>query len=157
MMKNNAIVYLDNFQFVLPVKDNKSLQSQIEAKISKKISNRGIFHMVKGVDKVSDNEFIKPVKNKTNIFFLNLLLLVANYKNIEIPENEYSNDVIVSWLEEVTNLDLKGNKLELIENKIYSFMIKNEDEQVRITENQAEKLESNFFSLEWVKNKDKEI
>lgn len=157
MMKNNAIVYLDNFQFVLPVKDNKSLQGQIEVKISKKISNRGIFHMVKGVDKVSDNEFIKPVKNKTNIFFLNLLLLVANYKNIEIPENEYSNDVIVSWLEEVTNLDLKGNKLELIENKIYSFMIKNEDEQVRTTENQAEKLESNFFSLEWVKNKDKEI
>lgn len=113
--------------------------------------------MVKGVDKVSDNEFIKPVKNKTNIFFLNLLLLVANYKNIEIPDNEYSNDVIVSWLEEVTNLDLKENKLELIENKIYSFMIKNENKQVRTTENQAEKLESNFFSLEWVKNKDKEI
>jgi len=160
MKKNEAIIYIGTDKFHLPVNDNKELQLQIESKLSKKISNRGIFHMLKGVDRIEENDFIRPVKNKTNIFFLNLMLLIAQNRDIEIPENDYDNDVIISWLEEATQLDLKGKNLELIENKVYSLIIKNEgfiESKPEIPENQESKVESNFFSLDWIKSKNKEI
>lgn len=162
MKKNEVIAHIGTEKFNLPLNNNKELQLEIEKKLSKKIPKRELFHMVKPVDRIENNDFIKPVKNKTNIFFLNLMLLISKNKDIEIPENDYDNDVIISWLEKATKLELKEKQFELVENQVYSLILKKEGfsenkPENQISENQESEVEENFFSLDWVKSKNKEI
>lgn len=148
-------VYIKKNMFHLPGKQDK-LSEQIEITLNKKI-DRAKFSKLYPIDAV-DHENILIEKQHTNIFLLNLLLLVLNQNKKSITRSEYYNDsFIVSSLEEETGLNLKGVPFETLEVEINNYL---NPQKIKIEEKEGEKesfLNNIEFSLDWLKKAQKEL
>lgn len=106
------------------------------------------------VSKVEGNNNIKIEKQKTNIFLLNLLLLVYKKQNCAITEEIPCNDMtIIEKLKELTKLEIPS-LFEEIEKSILDFLNDNETTSDNETE-QCEIKKDDYevkFTLEWVKS-----
>lgn len=65
--------------FHLPTLDNQILEAQVEQELNIKVDKSQIFKLYP-LTKIEDNENILIEKQRTNIFLLNLLLMVLNHK-----------------------------------------------------------------------------
>ncbi|MEW5208049.1 hypothetical protein, partial [Bacillus cereus] len=116
------------------------------------------------------NENILIKKQHTNIFLLNLLLLVLNHnkKNIAVQEY-YNNECIISKLEEETNLELKNIPFDNLEKNIMAYLTSSNldepsevidmlDQMIKANENKEDSaLENVEFSLDWLEKAQKEL
>lgn len=152
--------YIKNHMFHLPMKQIALLE-QVEHALNKKVDKSTIAKL-NPVTKIEDNENILIEQQHTNIFLLNLLLLVLNHNKKDITEQAYyNNSFIISRLEEETGLNLKLT-YEGIEKEVGNYLtptpdipqaeINNEDE---VEEEEEEKknsyLDNVEFSLNWLK------
>ena len=143
--------------FHLPMLQNE-LQNQVEEAFKKiERSNAGKIYPL---TKIEENENILVEKQRTNIFLLNLLLLVINHNQSEFTDKFYCNEEnIILRLEEETGLELKGIPFEGVEKEIDHFLnpstTTNQVKEVKSEENSF--LGNVHFSLEWLKGARKEL
>lgn len=166
-------VYIKRHLFHLPVLKSDGLLERVEEALGKENINKENFEKLYPLTKIEENENILVEKQNTNIFLLNLLLLVLNHKEKEITEQEYYNkDLIISKLEEETNLDLQGLPFEVLEKKIEKYLYSIETEggtEIKVSSGLhdgpevSEKvkeysyLENVTFSIEWLKGAQHEL
>ncbi|WP_253207842.1 hypothetical protein [Bacillus cereus] len=107
--------YIKKHMFHLPTLNNQILEMQVVQALNIKVDKSRISKLYP-LTKIEDNENILIKKQHTNIFLLNLLLLVLNHnkKNIAVQEY-YNNECIISKLEEETNLELKNIPFDNLE------------------------------------------
>ena len=147
-------VILAKKEFKLPQKNNTKLCEEIEKQLNITIKKRAAFEKINDITEIIDTPEILIANQKTNIFLLNLLLLTANIKNIEIQNNSYNNNTIIDNLEKMTGIQLQGIPFELLEKKVESCLIKlkgkpvNQKEEVEKTSSVLDKVE---YSLGWLK------
>lgn len=147
--------------FHLPMKE-KELFDQVQMALKKDI-NKSTIAKTYPLTKIEDNENILIEKQNTNIFLLNLLLLVLNHNTKEITHQEYYNEsLIIRKLEEETRLELSIFPFEVIEKEVENFL--NSSSAVKqVTSNNESKretesfLENVQFSVEWLKGAQKEL
>lgn len=166
--------YIKRHMFHLPMKYNE-LVERVEKALNKENINKENFHKTFPLTKIEENDNIIVERQNTNIFLLNLLLWVLNHNNKEITEQEYYNEeLIVSKLEEETQLELKGLPFDAVENEVEKYLnpppdqTKMEAESEPETGSQAELetgeeakgfsyLENVTFSVEWLKGAQQEL
>lgn len=153
--------YIKKHMFHLPMKE-KELFDQVQMALKKDI-NKSTIAKTYPLTKIEDNENILIEKQNTNIFLLNLLLLVLNHNTKEITHQEYYNEsLIIRKLEEETRLELSIFPFEVIEKEVENFL--NSSSAVKqVTSNNESKretesfLENVQFSVEWLKGAQKEL
>ncbi|EJR49991.1 hypothetical protein IIO_06587 [Bacillus cereus VD115] len=159
--------YIKKHMFHLPTLDNQILETQVEQALNKKIDKASVSKLYP-LTKIEDNENILIEKQRTNIFLLNLLLLVLNHNEKKITVQEYYNDVfIISKLEEETNLELENLPFDNLEKNIMGYITSsNTDEpsvvikmldQVIKENKEGSALENVEFSLNWLEKAQKEL
>ncbi|EJS45072.1 hypothetical protein ICG_06068 [Bacillus cereus BAG1X1-3] len=159
--------YIKKHMFHLPTLDNQILEAQVEQALNKKIDKSSVSKLYP-LTKIEDNENILIEKQRTNIFLLNLLLLVLNQKEKDITVQEYYNDVfITSKLEEETSLILEHLSFDELEKNIMEYLTSSEtDEPSEVIEMLDQMIEENKegsvfenveFSLNWLEKAQKEL
>lgn len=161
--------YLKRHMFHLPMKEEELLR-QVEEALNKKDINKSMIHKIHAITKIEDNENILIERQNTNIFLLNLLLLVLNHKGKEITEKEYYNEkLIIEKLEEETQLPLKGLPFEGVEDEVNKYLNppSNETKVEPISEEKTTEtkestgnhsfLENVQFSVDWLKRAQQEL
>ncbi|HDX9655297.1 TPA: hypothetical protein ROY23_005876 [Bacillus wiedmannii] len=163
--------YIKKHMFHLPTLDNQILETQVEQALNKKIDKSSVSKLYP-LTKIEDNENILIEKQRTNIFLLNLLLLVLNRNEKDITVQEYYNDVfITSKLEEETNLILEHLSFDELEKNIMEYVTyseTNEPSEViteviemldqMVEENEEGSVFENVeFSLNWLEKAQKEL
>ena len=149
--------YIKREMFRLPM-DQNELQNQVEEAFKKiEKSNAGkIFPLTK----IEENENILVEKQRTNIFLLNLLLLVLNHNKSGFTDEFNCNEEnITSRLEEETGLDLKSITFDGVEKEVINFL---NPPTAPTTKNEVEKegfayLKNVQFSVDWLKGAQKEL
>lgn len=150
--------YIKKYMFHLPMEDGELL-NQVELALNKKVEKSNIAKL-NPLTKIEDNENILIEKQHTNIFLLNLLLMVLNHNQKDITDQEYYNDsFIVSKLEEETALDLKALPFEGVEKRINNYLNPSSDKPQNETESKKKDtyLENVQFNVNWLKEAQKEI
>lgn len=158
--------YIHKHMFHLPMQEDELLH-QVEEALNKKIVKASIAKL-NPLTKIEENENILIEKQRTNIFLLNLLLLVLNHNEKEITEPAYYDDeLILSRLEGETGVDVKALPFEEIEEVVSSYLHPSpngsQDELPSVTEGSGEKIkETSFlenvqFSVDWLKGAQKEL
>lgn len=159
--------YIKNHMFHLPM-EQEALLEQVEKALKRNIDKSNISKLYP-LTKIEDNENILVEKQHTNIFLLNLLLLVLNSKDIDIVVQEYFNDTfIISELENVTQLNFKSLPFEVIEKEVINYLNPNSENlmidvpqiELRGIENTEDKkscFENIQFSVNWIKEAQKEL
>ncbi|WP_242216448.1 hypothetical protein [Bacillus cereus group sp. BfR-BA-01351] len=163
--------YIKKHMFHLPTLDNQILETQVEQALNKKIDKSSVSKLYP-LTKIEDNENILIEKQRTNIFLLNLLLLVLNHKEKDITVQEYYNDVfITSKLEEETNLILEHLSFDELEKNVMEYLTSSETDEPSevitdvidmldqmIEENKEGSVFENVeFSLNWLEKAQKEL
>lgn len=159
--------YIKKHMFHLPTLDNQILETQVEQALNKKIDKSSVSKLYP-LTKIEDNENILIEKQRTNIFLLNLLLLVLNRKEKDITVQEYYNDVfITSKLEEETSLILEHLSFDELEKNIMEYLTSSEtNEPSKVIEMLDQMIEENKegsvfenveFSLNWLDKAQKEL
>ncbi|PFD20477.1 hypothetical protein [Bacillus cereus] len=159
--------YIKKHMFHLPTLDNQILETQIEQALNKKVDKSSVSKLYP-LTKIEDNENILIEKQRTNIFLLNLLLLVLNHNEKDITVQEYYNDVfIISRLEEETNLELENLPFDNLEKNIMGYITSsNTDEPSEVIEmldqmvkenKEGSAFENVEFSLNWLEKAQKEL
>ncbi|MGD6840577.1 hypothetical protein ACQCVL_29605 [Bacillus thuringiensis] len=163
--------YIKKHMFHLPTLDNQILEEQVEQALNKKVDKSRISKLYP-LTKIEDNENILIEKQHTNIFLLNLLLLVLNHNKKDITAQEYYNDVfITSKLEEETNLILEYLSFDELEKNIMEYVTSSETDEPSeviteviemldqmIEENEEGSVFKNVeFSLNWLEKAQKEL
>ena len=152
--------YLRRHMFHLPMKENELL-NQVEKELNKPV-NKSVFGKIYPVTKIEDNENILIEGQKTNIFLLNLLLLVLNHNETDITEPGYYNGTnIISRLEEETKLNLKG-PFEEVEKEVGNYLNPTSYTPQIETEKKEEKEKNPYlknveFRVGWLKGAQKEV
>ncbi|OQR53479.1 hypothetical protein [Bacillus sp. CDB3] len=143
--------YIREHLFKLPTKDNAILKEDIEKKFNKTINDGPEMGILYPLTKIEGNENIVIEKQKTNIFLLNLLLLVLkqNDKAITVKEN-YHDKFIILQLEQETSLKLQGMSFSDLEKKVMEYITPPTPSTPSILENVE-------FNLAWVKKAHKEL
>lgn len=167
--------YIKRYLFHLPITKSTDLLERVEEALGKKIINKENFEKLYPITKIEENNNISVEKQNTNIFLLNLLLLVLNHKEIEITEQEYFNkDLMISKLEEETNLELHGLPFDALETEIdkYLYPISEKAEtavqtqidtgsqaywKIKGKEQELSYLENVNFSVDWLKGAQQEL
>lgn len=159
--------YIKNHMFHLPM-EQEALLEQVEQALQRNIDKTTVSKLYP-LTKIEDNENILVEKQHTNIFLLNLLLLVLNSKGIEIAVQEYFNDpFIVSELENVTRLNFKSLPYEGIEKEVINYLNPDSEEQiVDIPQIEVEEIQNDEenrtcfdniqFNVNWLKEAQKEL
>ncbi|PFY44438.1 hypothetical protein [Bacillus toyonensis] len=159
--------YIKKHLFHLPTLDNQKLETQVEQELNIKVVKSQIFKLYP-LTKIEDNENILVEKQRTNIFLLNLLLLVLNHnKKGIIAQEYYNNEFIISKLEKETNLKLENIPFEDLEKDIMEYvnssrdkdnMSKSKVESNDKTESKNDSIFENVeFSLNWLSKAQKEL
>ncbi len=163
--------YIKKHMFHLPTLDNQILETQVEQALNKKIDKSSVSKLYP-LTKIEDNENILIEKQRTNIFLLNLLLLVLNHKEKDITVQEYYNDVfITSKLEEETSLILEHLSFDELEKNVMEYLTSSETDEPSevntdvinmldqmIEENKEGSVFENVeFSLNWLEKAQKEL
>ncbi|MED2752073.1 hypothetical protein P4278_30815 [Bacillus thuringiensis] len=161
--------YIKKHMFHLPTIDNQMLEAQVEQELNIKVDKSQIFKLYP-LTKIEDNENILIEKQRTNIFLLNLLLLVLNHNKKDITVQEYYNDgFIISKLEKETNLKLESIPFDNLEQKIMEYLpssdtkkpsevIKTTDQKEKVNESKKASIFENVeFSLDWLNKAQKEL
>lgn len=161
--------YIKKHMFHLPTKNNQILEAQVEQDLNIKVDKSQIFKLYP-LTKIEDNENILIEKQRTNIFLLNLLLLVLNHNEKDITvQAHYNNGFIISKLEEETNLKLENIPFDDLEKKIMEYLTSSDTEEppgVREMLDQMKKtnegkkasvFENVEFSLNWLNKAQKEL
>lgn len=161
--------YIKKHMFHLPTIDNQILKAQVEQELNIKVDKSQFFKLYP-LTKIEDNENILIEKQRTNIFLLNLLLLVLNHNKKDITVQEYYNDgFIISKLEEETNLKLESIPFENLEQKIMEYLpssdtkkpsevIETLDQKEKANESKKASIFENVeFSLDWLNKAQKEL
>lgn len=140
--------YIREHLFKLPTKDNAILKGAIEKKFNTTINDGSEMGIVYPLTKIEGNENIVIEKQKTNIFLLNLLLLVLkqNDKAITVKEN-YDDKFIILQLETETSLKLQDMSFSDLEKKVMEY----------VTPSTPSILENVEFNLAWVEKAHKEL
>lgn len=167
--------YIKSHLFHLPITKSEDLLERVEKALGKEDINKENFEKLYPLTKIEGNDNILVKKQNTNIFLLNLLLLVLNHKDKEITEQEYYNkDLMISKLEEETNLELQGQPFQALEKEIDKYLYPIPEElgtEVEIPgaselQNQLEAgweekeysyLENVTFSIGWLKGAQQEL
>lgn len=149
-------VILSKKEFKLPQQTNDKLSKEIEKKLSITIKKHESFEKFNEITEIMDTPEIVIANQKTNIFLLNLLLLTANSKGLEIQKKTYNNNTIIECLEELTGEKLQGMQFELIEKKVESYLIKlktnpTKEEKEEEAENATSVFDKVEYSLDWLK------
>lgn len=162
--------YIKKHMFHLPMKQEVLLE-QVEQALNKDVDKSSVAKL-NPLTKIEDNENILIEKQRTNIFLLNLLLLVLNHNGNDITEQEYYNDTfIISKLEEETELNLKALPFEGVEKEVYNYLkpiidksqiddnpqIDMKSEFETKSEEEFSYLENIQFSVNWLKGAQKEL
>lgn len=159
--------YIKKHMFHLPTLDNQILETQVEQALNKKVDKSSVSKLYP-LTKIEDNENILIEKQRTNIFLLNLLLLVLNHNEKDITVQEYYNDVfIISKLEEETNLELESLPFDSLEKNIMGYITSSDtDEPSEVIEmldqmvkenKEGSAFENVEFSLNWLEKAQKEL
>lgn len=163
--------YIKKHMFHLPTLDNQILETQVEQALNKQIDKSSVSKLYP-LTKIEDNENILIEKQRTNIFLLNLLLLVLNRKEKDITVQEYYNDVfITSKLEEETSLILEHLSFDELEKNVMEYLTSSETDEPSeviteviemldqmIEENKEGSVFENVeFSLNWLEKAQKEL
>ncbi|PET96722.1 hypothetical protein CN527_20935 [Bacillus cereus] len=159
--------YIKKHMFHLPTLDNQILETQVEQALNKKIDKASVSKLYP-LTKIEDDENILIEKQRTNIFLLNLLLLVLNHNEKNITVQEYYNDVfIISKLEEETNLELENLPFDNLEKNIMGYITSSDTDEPSVVikmldqvvkENkEGSALENVEFSLNWLEKAQKEL
>lgn len=150
--------YIKKHMFHLPMEESELL-NQVELALNKNVDKSNVAKL-NPLTKIEDNENILIEKQHTNIFLLNLLLMVLNHNKKDITEQEYYNDsFIISRLEEETELSLKALPLEGVEKEVSNYLNPTSDKPQTETKNEEKNsyLENVQFSIHWLKGAQKEI
>ncbi|PGC41173.1 hypothetical protein [Bacillus pseudomycoides] len=161
--------YIKKHMFHLPTKNNQILVAQVEQDLNIKVDKSQIFKLYP-LTKIEDNENILIEKQRTNIFLLNLLLLVLNHNEKDITvQAHYNNGFITSKLEEETNLKLENIPFDDLEQKIMEYLTSSDTEEPseviemldQMKKTNESKKDSVFekveFSLDWLNKAQKEL
>ncbi|MBJ8113664.1 hypothetical protein JDS99_29475 [Bacillus cereus group sp. N6] len=155
--------YIKKHLFHLPTLDNQKLETQVEQELNIEVDKSQIFKLYP-LTKIEDNENILVEKQRTNIFLLNLLLLVLNHnKKGIIAQEYYNNEFIISKLEKETNLKLKNIPFENVEKDIMEYVNPscNKDNMSELNDKTESENDSIFenveFSLNWLSRAQKEL
>ncbi|MGE1217698.1 hypothetical protein [Bacillus toyonensis] len=161
--------YIKKHMFHLPTLDNQILEAQVEQDLNIKVDKSQVFKLYP-LTKIEDNENILIEKQRTNIFLLNLLLMVLNHNKKDITVQEYyNNGFIISKLEEETNLKLENVPFDDLEKNIMEYLKSpdaeepsevNEmlDQMIKANESKkASVFENVEFSLNWLNKAQKEL
>lgn len=155
--------YIKKHMFHLPTQNNEQLEKQVEQELNIRVDKSQIFKLYP-LTKIEDNENIVVEKQHTNIFLLNLLLLVLNHnKKGIIAQEYYNNEFIISKLEKETNLNLKNIPFENVEKDIMEYVkpSSNKDNMSESNDKTESKNDSIFenveFSLNWLSRAQKEL
>lgn len=167
--------YIKRHLFHLPISEMDVLLDRVEEALGKENINKENFEKLYPLTKIEENENILVEKQNTNIFLLNLLLLVLNHKEKEITEQEYYNkDLMISKLEEETHLELQGLPFEALEKEIDEYLHPISEKTETAAETQVDTgsqdepetgekekeysyLENVTFSVEWLKGAQQEL
>lgn len=150
--------YIKKHMFHLPMEESELL-NQVELALNKNVDKSSVAKL-NPLTKIEDNENILIEKQHTNIFLLNLLLMVLNHNKQDITDQEYYNDsFIISRLEEETDLSLKALPLEGVEKEVSNYLNPTSDKPQTETKNEEKNsyLENVQFSVNWLKGAQKEI
>ncbi|PFT67300.1 hypothetical protein COK81_34720 [Bacillus thuringiensis] len=159
--------YIKKHMFHLPTQNNEQLEKQVEQELNIKIDKSQIFKLYP-LTKIEDNENILVENQRTNIFLLNLLLLVLNHnKKGIIAQEYYNNGFIISNLEKETNLKLENIPFDDLEKGIMEYinpscnkenMSKSKIESNDKTESKKDSIFENVeFNLNWLSRAQKEL
>lgn len=149
--------YIKREMFRLPM-DQDKLQNQVKEAFKQEIEKSDI-EKYYPLTKVEENENILVEKQQTNIFLLNLLLLVLNQRKTGFTNDFYCNEEnIRTRLEEEIGLD-KGARFEKVEKEVINFLNPSTSPE---TKNEVEKegysyLTNVQFSVGWLKGAQKEL
>lgn len=150
--------YIKKHMFHLPMEESELL-NQVELALNKNVDKSNVAKL-NPLTKIEDNENILIEKQHTNIFLLNLLLMVLNHNKKDITDQEYYNDsFIISRLEEETELSLKALPLEGVEKEVSKYLNPTFNKPQTETKNEIKNsyLENVQFSVNWLKGAQKEI
>lgn len=150
--------YIKKHMFHLPMKQ-EALLEQVEQSLNKDVDKSSIAKL-NPLTKIEDNVNILIEKQRTNIFLLNLLLLVLNHNENDITDQEYYNDsFIISKLEEETELSLNALPFEGVENEVHNYLSPTSDKpQIETkSEEKFSYLRNIQFSVDWLKGAQKEL
>ncbi|MEH7153914.1 hypothetical protein V7095_26780 [Bacillus thuringiensis] len=155
--------YIKKHMFHLPTLDNQILETQVEQELNIKVDKSQIFKLYP-LTKIEDNENIVVEKQRTNIFLLNLLLIVLNHnKKGIIAQEYYNNEFIILKLEKETNLKLENIPFDNLEKAIMEYVTPscnkdNMSESNDKTESENDSIFENVeFSLNWLSKAQKEL
>ncbi|MGE7939926.1 hypothetical protein [Bacillus paramycoides] len=161
--------YIKKHMFHLPTLNNQILEALVEQDLNIKVDKSQVFKLYP-LTKIEDNENILIEKQRTNIFLLNLLLLVLNHNKKEITVQEYyNNGFIISKLEEETNLKLENVPFDDLEKNIMAYLTSSNldepseviemlDQMIKANENKENSAFENVeFSLDWLEKAQKEL
>ncbi|MGG5373475.1 hypothetical protein [Enterococcus sp. AZ196] len=172
-------VYLGKFMFHLPMRE-QALLNKMQKLSPKYAVNKESFHKLFPISDLEGNENIIVVKQKTNIFYLNLLIKILNVTGEEISEPKYyNNEFILSELERLLQTDLKKIPFEEISNRISNLILNDSktgksDQIIELEEKESEEhlsashlsdnrlsaqfsLENVEFNLGWIAKAEEEI
>ncbi|MED4455635.1 hypothetical protein [Metabacillus fastidiosus] len=157
--------YIKRHLFHLPMEEQELL-NQVEKALNKEINKENI-HKLYPLTKIEDNDNILIEKQNTNIFLLNLLLSVLNHNDTEITEQEYYNEsLIISKLEEETQLKLQGLPFDAVKKEIGNYLNPTSDEPrvepqaetaIKEETKQNSYLENVEFSVDWLRGAQQEL
>ncbi|CCW04888.1 MULTISPECIES: hypothetical protein [Bacillus] len=155
--------YIKKYMFHLPTLDNQILETQVEQELNIKVDKSQIFKLYP-LTKIEDNENIVVEKQRTNIFLLNLLLIVLNHnKKGIIAQEYYNNEFIILKLEKETNLKLENIPFDNLEKAIMEYVKPscnkdNMSESNDKTESENDSIFENVeFGLNWLSKAQKEL
>ncbi|PEF40624.1 hypothetical protein [Bacillus wiedmannii] len=147
--------YIKKHMFHLPTQNNEQLETQVEQELHIEV-DQSQFFKVYPLTKIEDNENILVENQRTNIFLLNLLLIVLKHnKKAIIAQEYYTNEVMIAKLEKETNLQLKNIPFDNLEKVIMEYINPSCDK-----ENKGKKdsvLEHVEFSLNWLSKAQEEL
>lgn len=161
--------YIKKHMFHLPTLNNQILEAQVEQDLNIKVDKSQVFKLYP-LTKIEDNENILIEKQRTNIFLLNLLLMVLNHNKKDITVQEhYNNGFIISKLEKETNLKLENVPFDDLEKNIMKYLnssdaekpsevIETLDQMIETNESKKVSVFENVeFSLNWLNKAQKEL
>ncbi|MFB5553149.1 hypothetical protein ACE41B_29535 [Bacillus cereus] len=155
--------YIKKHMFHLPTQNNEQLETQVEQELKIKVDKSQIFKLYP-LTKIEGNKNILIEKQRTNIFLLNLLLLVLNHnKKGMIAQEYYNNEFIISKLEKETNLKLENIPFDDLEKEIMEYLNPSCDKENMSKSNDKPKIEEDSifenveFSLNWLSKAQKKL
>jgi hypothetical protein len=147
-------VYLGKIMIHLPMKES-ALLDKVQSLFPKYVIRQESAHKIQPITG-ADSELIIVDKQKTNIFYLNLLLLVLNRKKVTISEKGYyNNEFITDYLSKEIGKDLKGKTYSNVFDLVFDYLTEAKSEKKSSPKDF--KLDQVEFSMKWLKKAQKEL